>query len=117
MKRFYSLLITMNKDRKKQKELVKYFNSPIGYINKIRNDLEFLLELTLKHNIEWDKIKRNLQMLKDNLANSALPSDALILEFNHMSHNNYKSKVKKIIDKLQTIINNVSKNFLSRQIE
>ena len=116
MKRFYSLLTTMNKDKKKQKELVKYFNSPIGYINKIKNDLEFLLELTEKHNIEWDKIKRNLQMLKDNLANSALPSDALILEFNHLSQSNYKSKIKKIINKLQTIINEVSKNYL-RQIE
>jgi len=116
MKRFYSLLTTMNKDKKKQKELVKYFNSPIGYINKIKNDLEFLLELTEKHNIEWDKIKRNLQMLKDNLANSALPSDALILQFNNLSQSNYKSKIKKIIDRLQTIINDVSKKYL-RQIE
>jgi len=106
----------MNKDKKKQKELVKYFNSPIGYINKIKNDLEFLLELTLKHNIEWDKIKSNLQMLKNNLSNSALPSTGLILEFNHLSQSNYKNKIKKIINKLQTIINEVSKNYL-RQIE
>mgnify|MGYP003648987480 FL=1 len=116
MKRFYSLLTTINEDKKKQKELVKYFNSPIGYINKIKNDLEFLLELTLKHNIEWDKIKSNLQMLKNNLSNSALPSTGLILEFNHLSQSNYKNKIKKIINKLQTIINEVSKNYL-RQIE
>ena len=106
----------MNTDKKKQKELVKYFNSPIGYINKVKNDLEFLLELTSKHNIEWSKIKSNLQMLKDNLANSALPSDSLVLGFNNLSQSNYKSKIKKIINKLQTIINDVSKNYL-RQIE
>jgi hypothetical protein len=55
-------------------------------------------------------------MLKNNLSNSALPSTGLILEFNHLSQLNYKNKVKKIINKLQTIINEVSKNYL-RQIE
>ena len=61
MKRFYSLLIALGKEKNKQRQLVSYFNSPIGYVNKIKNDLELLMDLTDKHEIKWEIIQSNIQ--------------------------------------------------------
>ena len=115
MKRFYSLLIALGKEKNKQRQLVSYFNSPIGYVNKIKNDLELLMDLTDKHEIKWEIIQSNIQMLKENLSNSIFPTDSVVLDLN-CNQRNYKQKVKKVIDKLQKILNEMSKEVL-RKIE
>jgi hypothetical protein len=113
MKRFYSLLVSLGKDKKKQKELVSYFNSPIGYVNKIKNDLELLMDLTDKHEIKWEIIESNIQMLKENLSNSVFPKDSVVLDLN-TTQKNYKKKVNKVIDTLQKVLNEISKDILKK---
>jgi hypothetical protein len=54
-------------------------------------------------------------MLKENLSNSIFPTDSVVLDLN-CNQRNYKQKVKKVIDKLQKILNEMSKEVL-RKIE
>jgi hypothetical protein len=115
LKRFYSLLQSLKKEKSTQKKLVSFFNSPIGYINKVKNDLQLLMDLTETHEIEWSKIQSNIQMLKENLSNTEIPQNSVVLDLN-CNQRNYRKKVQSVIDKLQKIINEVSKELL-REIE
>jgi hypothetical protein len=112
MKRLMSILVLTNRDKRVQKKLVAYFNSPIGYINKIKNDMELLVELTEKHEIPFQRIYNNIQMLKEKLGNTDLVSTPFVLGLNKINASNYKRKIKKAIDFIQKVINDVSKNML-----
>ena len=107
-----SILVLTNRDKRVQKKLVAYFNSPIGYINKIKNDMELLMDLTDKHEIPFQSVYNNIQMLKEKLGNTDLVSNQFVLGLNKINASNYKRKVNKAIDFIQKVINNVSKNML-----
>ena len=112
MKRLMSILLITNRDKRVQKKLVTYFNSPIGYINKIKNDMELLMDLTDKHDIPFQSVYNNIQMLKEKLGNTDLVSNKFVAGLNKINASNYKRKVNKAIDFIQEVINKVSKNML-----
>jgi hypothetical protein len=119
LKRLFSIY-KFKKDMGKCKELIKFFNSNEGLLNKIIGDLEiYVIVLEKIPKIKIDEIKFGLQTLKSQLANMYqfnIPND-FILEFDKMSKIDNKSKLIKninlMIGKLNTILQKIAKKWIS----
>jgi hypothetical protein len=109
LKRLYSY----NKIRKpnnKQTELMKFFNSDVGRLNKIRSDLELIILLS-EQPIDINIIKHNLQIIKYDISFSEFNiSDEIdkICKLNNITK--IIKKVNSIKNKLSKFINNIVKN-------
>lgn len=68
LKRLYSLISLGKGKQKMKKKLVDFFNSDVGLVNKVANDLDLLEALTAKYTISKKKIDANKQMLKQKLS-------------------------------------------------
>jgi len=68
LKRMYSLISLETGRTKMKKKLIDFFNSDVGLVNKVANDLELLEALTNKYTIPKKKIEATKQMLKQRLA-------------------------------------------------
>jgi hypothetical protein len=118
LKRLFSIY-KFKKDLGKCKELIKFFNSNIGLLNKIKNDLEiYVIVLEKIPKIKIDEIKFGLQTLKSQLANIYqfdIPNSYLT-EFDDMSKIDNKTKLIKninlMIDKLNKILQKVAENWV-----
>lgn len=67
LKREFSILSILNINKQKQQQLLNYFNSSIGILNKSKADLEILLLLLVDQHFRTVKIsdiKNNLQIIK-----------------------------------------------------
>jgi len=114
LKRLYSILMLTNPKDSKLEVLEIFFNSQIGLINKVKNDLELLLSLTEKHFIHFDKIVSNVQLLKERLASSTLVSPTKLLSLDKITPSNFRKKIQKVIDCLLSIMNPVAKKLLKK---
>jgi hypothetical protein len=104
---------TMNE---RQQELINYFNSDIGILNKGSSDLKILLLLLEEQTFRKPSLKNireNLQIIKQNI------SYALELNFSNKLNKATLSTtpkktminiIKSIIDKIDKYINNDAKN-------
>lgn len=110
LKRLYSLLSLEEKNMKLKEKLIKFFNSDIGLVNKVANDLDTLSQLIGKFKIPYKKIYDNTQMLKEKL--SVIPWIS-VKNFDDITKVNYKSKIKEIIEYIRDKINLPSKIFLN----
>lgn len=110
LKRLYSLLSLDDKNMKLKEKLIKFFNSDIGLVNKVCNDLETLSQLVSKYRIPYKKIYNNCQYLKEKL--SIIPW-IKVKEFDEITKLNYKSKIKEIIEYIRDKVNLPSKIFLN----
>jgi len=110
LKRLYSLLSLDDKNMKLKEKLIKFFNSDIGLVNKVANDLETLSQLVSKYKIPYKKIYNNCQYLKEKL--SVVPW-IKVKEFDEIDKVNYKSKIKEIIEYIRDKVNLPSKIFLN----
>ena len=110
LKRLYSLLSLDDKNMKLKEKLIKFFNSDIGLVNKVANDLETLSLLINKYKIPYKKIYDNTQMLKERL--SVIPWLS-VKNFDEITKVNYKSKIKEIISYIRDKVNLPSKIFLN----
>ena len=110
LKRLYSLLSLDDKNMKLKEKLIKFFNSDIGLVNKVANDLETLSLLINKYKIPYKKIYYNTQMLKERL--SVIPWLS-VKNFDEITKVNYKSKIKEIISYIRDKVNLPSKIFLN----
>jgi len=110
LKRLYSLLSLDDKNMKLKEKLIKFFNSDVGLVNKIANDLATLSLLVSKYKINYKKIYDNTQMLKQSL--SVIPW-IKVKEFDEITKVNYKSKIKEIIEYIRDKVNLPSKIFLN----
>lgn len=114
LKRLFSILnLTSPKDSKKD-VLEIFFNSQIGLINKVKNDLELLLSLTEKHFIHFDKIVANVQQLKERLATTTLVSPTKLLSLDKITPSTFRKKIQKVIDYLLSITNPIAKRLLKK---
>lgn len=109
LKRLYSLLSLEEKNMKLKEKLIKFFNSDLGLVNKVANDLETLSLLVSKYKISYKKIYDNTQMLKEKL--SVIPWIS-VKNFDEITSKNFKSKIKEIIEYIRDKINLPSKIFL-----
>jgi hypothetical protein len=118
LKRLFSIY-KFKKDLGKCKELIKFFNSNIGLLNKIKNDLEiYIIVLEKIPKIKISEIHFGLQNLKGQLANIYqfdIPNSYLT-EFDYMSKINNKIKLIKninlMIEKLNKILQKIAKKWI-----
>jgi len=115
LKRLYSIIDLTNPNDKRLPKLQDFFNSEYGLLNKIANDLDVLLLLTEKHNIPFNKIKNNIQMIKENISLSSVASKKKILTLNKINEKNYRKISEDMITYLRgQIINPVAKELLKK---
>ncbi len=118
LKRLFSIY-KFKKDMGKCKELIKFFNSNEGLLNKIIGDLEiYVIVLEKIPKIKISEIQFGLQTLKSQLANIyqfTIPND-FILEFDKMSKIDNKSKLIKninlMVEKLNVILQRIAKKWI-----
>ena len=85
LKRKFSLLKLDDKNKEVREDLIDYFNSPIGLINRAKSDLETMLLVIEHKKFDIEEIRESLQMLKEQI--SAFP-----VENNLERISNLKSK-------------------------
>ena len=112
LKRLYSIISLESPNNKRLSKLEEFFNSEYGLLNKVANDLDVLLLLTEKHDIAFDKIVSNVQMLKENMALSSVASKKQILKLNKITPKNYKNIISNMIEYLRNLINPAAKKLL-----
>lgn len=111
-KRLFSLLKLENKNKSLQKKLVQLFNSEVGFINKIKNDLTLLMEVDNKHGIDFKDIQYASQIYKERLGRVAYINEKKILLLNTLTKQNYKKHILELLDYLLLILNKTTKTFL-----
>ena len=112
LKRLYSIISLENPNDKRLASLEEFFNSEYGLLNKTASDLELLLLLTEKHDISFDKIIANVQMLKENISLSSIASKKKILKLNKITPKNYRKLCTDMVEYLHSIINPAAKALL-----
>jgi hypothetical protein len=113
-KRTFSLFLLQEKNKKTLQELMTFFNSNTGLINKCKNELDILLSI-LDNNFRKPKIsdiKYNLEVINiwATEAKIKIPLILKILKQNKMS-SIYKL-IEELRDELYNIVNERSYNFL-----
>ena len=123
LKRLFSAL---KLDGEKENEpamekLVEFFNSQVGYINKIRNELGILEQLLTQdfRKPKWEDVEANLQFIKEQVSNVfELPiKDKVFSTFDNMTESNALLKIKELIDYFGEIINKHSRAFLNEMMK
>lgn len=118
LKRLYSLL-ALKKDKAtkaKQQRLVAFFNSQVGYLNKIRNEL-VILETLLEQDFRkprWEDIKANLQFIKEQISQiyEIDLRDGVFKDIDNITPKDVKPRVTELKDYFTGVINRHSKDFL-----
>ena len=110
LKRFYSALqIHPEKENEPaMAKMVEFFNSEIGVLNKIRNELVVLEKILMHTKPQWEEIVLNLKLLK----NSVPKEDGVFSTFTDMTEDNALAKVREVIKYLNGILNDHSRIFL-----
>jgi len=112
LKRLYSIISLDSPNDKRLSKLELFFNSEYGLLNKYANDLDILLLLTDKHNVSFEKIVSNIQMIKENISLSSVVSKTKILKLNKITPKNYKNVCSVMIKYLRNLINTPAKDLL-----
>jgi len=110
LKRLYSLLKLQNVNERLQQKLVHFFNSDVGLVNKIANDLELLLLILEKHKLPFQQVVQTTQMIKERLSTVSWINKLEV--FNQITPTNYKKILQKEVDYLRSKINPLAKTFL-----
>lgn len=102
-------------------KLVEFFNSQVGYINKIRNELGILEQLLTQdfRKPKWEDVEANLQFIKEQVSDVfELPiKDKVFSTFDNMTESNALLKIKELIDYFGEIINKHSRAFLNEMMK
>jgi hypothetical protein len=111
-KRLFSLLKLENKNKCLQKKLIYLFNSEVGFINKIKNDLTLMIDVDDKHGIDYKEIEYACQIYKERLGRVAYINEKKILLLNTITKQNYRKHIIELLDYLLLILNKTTKSFL-----
>ena len=121
LKRLFSALKLDGEDKNKAKldKLVEFFNSNVGYANKIKNELDILETLLMQpRKPKWEDIQANLQFIKEQFsAIYKLPIQSSV--FTHIDNIKPSTALKdvaKLRDKLVELINKYSTDILNTLI-
>lgn len=122
LKRLFSLLQHdgAKKHQKALDQLVAFFNSQIGYLNKIRNELKILEQILTQdfRKIAWEDVEQNLQFIKEQISNVyQVPiNSSVFADINDMTQKNALPVVRDLIDYFTGVINTHSKSFLEKML-
>lgn len=105
LKRLYSYLNLTNKKIKLQRQLLKLFNSPMGYANKLMNDILFFIDVCNKHDIPFDVIKNNGQMFKEKYFSIDWSNKSFVRKLNGITQSNYIKVFKELVENIRTNLN------------
>ncbi len=102
-------------------KLVDFFNSQVGYLNKIRNELGILEQLLTQdfRKPEWTDVEANLQFIKEQLSNVyELPiKDRVFSTLDDMTESNALEKIRSLMDYFGEIISGHARAFLQQMVE
>ena len=121
LKRLFSLLQYEGKDKNKNKldRLVEFFNSQVGYANKIKNELD-VLESVLEQprRPKWSDIEANLQFIKEQFSQlyKVDINNSVFKYIDGITAKTAPSKIKKIRDDLAELVNKYSTSFLAEMM-
>lgn len=117
LKRVFSLLQVEGEKGVRMENLVGFFNSEVGFLNKIKNELTILKALLEQdfRPVPYDDIRNNLQVIKEQIANvyQIKLDDKLFSLIDEMTAQNTLKGVEWLIDYFQRKINTASKDFLA----
>ena len=120
LKRLFSLLQHDGKDihKKALDQLVDFFNSQVGYLNKIRNELKILVEILSQdfRKVKWKDVEENLQYIKEQISNIyKIPINSSVFsDIDDMTETNAVKTINELIDYFTDVINKHSKGFLEK---
>ena len=102
-----------NKDKAVREKLIDNFNSPIGFLNRSKSDLETLLIVIESPKFDIDEIRNSLQLLKESI--SAFPVENNLEEISKLKKKELmKVPIYKQILRLKEFINKHAQNMFNR---
>jgi len=121
LKRLFSLLQAegTTKNKAKLKRLIDFFNSQVGYLNKIRAELEILEKVLISNKKpKWEDVVANLQFIKEQISQIyKIPlTESVFKNINSVTPVNVLSTIKTLKDYFLAKINKDSKDFLRYNI-
>ena len=123
LKRLFSAL---KLDGEKENEpalakLVDFFNSQVGFLNKIRNELGILEQLLTQdfRKPKWEDVEANLQFIKEQVSDVyELPiKERVFSTFDDMTESNVLVKIRGLMDYFGDIISTHARAFLQQMVE
>tara|TARA_R110001632_G_scaffold154191_1_gene272273 strand:+ start:10302 stop:11348 length:1047 start_codon:yes stop_codon:yes gene_type:complete len=97
-------------------KLVEFFNSQIGYLNKIKNELGILEQVLTQdfRKVKWEDVEANLQFIKEQVSNiyEVDIRNGVFSIIDDMTEKNALSQIKKLMEYFGGIINQHSRVFL-----
>jgi hypothetical protein len=122
LKRLFSLLKYEGEEKNKAKldRLVEFFNSQVGYANKIKNELD-VLESVLEQprKPKWEDVAANIQFIKEQFSH-LYKVDITQSTFKYLDGITAKTalpKIKKLRDYLVDVVNRHSTAFLAEMMK
>jgi hypothetical protein len=120
LKRLFSLYLLEDKKSSVIDKMIDFFNGQVGYLNKIRAELE-ILEKVLTQDYrtpKWPEIQANLQFIKEQLSSVfEIPfSDKIFAEIDKITEKSALSSIITLIEYFAKKINAYSKDFLANYI-
>jgi hypothetical protein len=120
LKRLFSLYLLEDKKSPRIDKMIDFFNGQVGYLNKIRAELE-ILEKVLTQDFrkpKWEAVEANLQMIKEQLSSVfEIPfSDKVFAEIDKITEKSALSDIITLKDYFAKKINEYSKDFLANYI-
>tara|TARA_R110002167_G_scaffold99886_7_gene261272 strand:- start:9237 stop:10211 length:975 start_codon:yes stop_codon:yes gene_type:complete len=106
MKRFFSLLELQNKHKKQRQAMVQLFNSDVGFLNKIMNDLDLVASIIDR--ITPTQLKNVAQVNIERLGRLSYLSQSKILLLNKPTIKN----INELTDYLLKILNKISTEYI-----
>jgi hypothetical protein len=100
--------------------MIDFFNGQVGYLNKIRSELE-ILEKVLTQDFrkpKWNEISQNLQFIKEQLSSVfEIPfSEKIFAEIDKITEKSALTDIITLKDYFLKKINDYSKDFLANYI-
>jgi hypothetical protein len=120
LKRLFSLYLIEGDKEPEIEKMIDFFNSQVGYLNKVRAELE-ILEKVLTQDFrkpKWEDIKNNLQFIKEQLSSVfEIPfNEKIFAEIDNITEKTALKDIITIKDYFAKKINEYSKDFLAHYI-
>jgi hypothetical protein len=114
LKRLYSLLLLQKKKKKIQKQLETLFNSTVGYMNKLKNDIVFFLDVCDKHPQTILVIKTHVDAFKVRYYKLKDSKNSFDTKMNRVTIKSYHRVLSDLVTLLTTQINSEAKVAFSK---
>ena len=105
LKRLYSYLRLKNTKKKLQQELIDLFNSPLGFTNKLVNDIVYCVEVCEKHSLDWKLILDIIQQFKDKYFKLGFSNDKYAKRLDKATRSNYLKVLSELAEVIRKELN------------